>query len=73
MLALHIKAIDDFDNYGSLTNGFSSFENNFDDLGKDFDSVQGYGIVNFGMIYMMIFFQIKRKLKRPLLMLLRCF
>lgn len=31
------KAIDDFDNYGCLTNGFSSFEYNFDDLGKDFD------------------------------------
>ena len=31
------KAIDDFDNYGCLTNGFSSYEYNFDDLGKDFD------------------------------------
>jgi len=31
------KAIADFDNYGSLTNGYSSFEYNFDDLGKDFD------------------------------------
>jgi len=31
------KAIDDFDNCGSLTNVFSSFEYNFDDLGKDFN------------------------------------
>ena len=31
------KAIDDFDNYGCLTNGFSSYEYNFEDLGKDFD------------------------------------
>jgi len=31
------KALEDFDNYGSLTNDFNNFEYNFDDLGKDFD------------------------------------
>jgi len=31
------KALEDFDNYGSLTNYFNNFEYNFDDMGKDFD------------------------------------
>ena len=31
------KALEDFDNYGCLTNDFNNFEYNFDDLGKDFD------------------------------------
>tara|TARA_B110000259_G_C13955215_1_gene378448 strand:- start:84 stop:1037 length:954 start_codon:yes stop_codon:yes gene_type:complete len=31
------KALEDFENYGSLTNDFNNFEYNFDDLGKDFD------------------------------------
>jgi len=32
------KALEDFDNYGYLTNDFNNFEYNFDDLGKDFDT-----------------------------------
>lgn len=31
------KALDDFENYGYLSNSISNFEYNFDDLSKDFD------------------------------------